>query len=137
MEAVWVRFFPVMLEIKELLHEKRVLGKILRSQSEFCMKMPTDPKHRLNNPDLAGGSLLDMGIYPLTWQLNLIYEDPDNNFTEPEVTSSMVKGPTGVDQYTTMLFNWPQLQIQTMATCNVSVAACVSLVDVADKACFR
>jgi predicted dehydrogenase len=120
MEAVWIRFFPIMLEIKDLLHNKRVLGKILRCQSEFCMTMPTDPKHRMNNPDLAGGAILDMGIYPLTWQLNLIYEDPDNKMVEPEVTSSLLKGPTGVDQYTTMLFNWPQLQIQTMATSNVS-----------------
>jgi predicted dehydrogenase len=119
MEAVWIRFFPIMLEIKDLLHQKRVLGKILRMQSEFCMKMPTDPKHRLNNPDLAGGAILDMGIYPLTWQLNIMYEDPDNKMVEPQVTSSLLKSSTGVDQYTTMLFNWPQLNIQTMATCNV------------------
>ena len=127
MEAVWIRFFPIMLEIKELLHTKRVLGKILRAQSEFSMTMPTDPAHRLNNPDLAGGALLDMGIYPLTWQLNLIFEDPDNKGVEPEVTSSMIKGPTGVDAYTTMLMNWPQLGIQTVATCNVRVPfLCVS-----------
>lgn len=111
-----------MLEIKDLLHNKRVLGKILRSQSEFCMKMPEDPLHRLNNPDLAGGSLLDMGIYPLTWQLALIYEDPDNKGVEPDITSSLTKGPTGVDIYTTLIMNWSQLGIQTISTSNVSHA---------------
>lgn len=120
MEAVWIRFFPIMLEIKDLLHNKRILGKILRCQSEFCMEMPKDAKHRLNNPDLAGGSLLDMGIYPLTWQLNLIYEDPDNKMVEPKVTSSMIKSETGVDAYTTLIMDWPQLGIQTLSTSNVS-----------------
>jgi predicted dehydrogenase len=120
MEAVWIRFFPIVLEIKQLLHEKRVLGKILHCQSEFGMKMSKDPKHRISDANLAGGALLDLGIYSLTWQLNLIYDDPDNKQQEPQMTSSILKGSTGVDCYTTMVFNWPTLGIQTIAKTNVS-----------------
>ncbi|UZJ55642.1 hypothetical protein CBS101457_004962 [Exobasidium rhododendri] len=121
MEAVWIRFFPLMLEIKNVLHKQRVLGKILYAHSEFGMEISSDPKHRINNPDLAGGALLDLGIYSLTWQLALVHEDPDNNGQEPQVSSSILKGETGVDVYTTMVFNWPRLGIQTIATTNIAI----------------
>lgn len=50
MEAVWIRFFPIMAEIRDLLHRQQILGKILRSTSEFGERMPTDPNHRILNP---------------------------------------------------------------------------------------
>lgn len=60
-------------------------------------------------------------IYPLTWQLALIQEDPDNQKAPPQVTSSIVKTPeTGVDGYTTIIMNWEKLGIQTIAQTNVS-----------------
>lgn len=77
MEAMWIRFFPIVLEIQRLLHKERVLGKLIRAQSDFGVHFDKDPKHRLLNPDLGGGALLDLGIYPLTWQMLTLFEDPE------------------------------------------------------------
>ena len=122
MEAVWIRFFPIVLEIQKLLHQDRVLGKIHRVFSDFGMPFKPDPKHRLFNPELGGGALLDLGIYALTWQMLTLFQDPDNQRTPPKVTGSIVKTPlTGVDEYTTMVLNFDKLGAQGVATTNMTV----------------
>lgn len=122
MEAVWIRFFPIVLEVQRLIHEERRLGKISRVFSDFGMQFKPDPKHRLFNPDLGGGALLDLGIYALTWQMITLYADPDNKSTPPEVTGSIVKSKlTGVDEFTTMVLNFPNISAQGVATTNMTV----------------
>lgn len=61
MEAMWTRFFPLMAEVRDHLHNKRTIGRILRAQSDFGQQFPKDAKHRGYNPSLAGGALLDLG----------------------------------------------------------------------------
>lgn len=66
-----------------------------------------DPKHRMVNPDLAGGALLDLGIYALTWVFQTLYttqKDPK----PPTVVSSMRKWESGVDQLTSMIVTFPR-----------------------------
>ena len=77
MEAVWTRFFPITLEIQRLIHKERVLGKIQRVFSDLSICFDPDPKHRLYNPELGGGALLDLGLYPLTWQMVTLFQDPE------------------------------------------------------------
>ena len=64
MEAVWLRFQPFSYKLQEILRSG-VIGNIRGVQAElnidFTEKAKADPKHRLVNPDLAGGSLLDLG----------------------------------------------------------------------------
>jgi hypothetical protein len=67
MEAVWTRFFPISKEIQRLIHEEKVLGEIRRVFADLSMVFKRDPNSRLYSPDLAGGALLDLGIYPFTW----------------------------------------------------------------------
>lgn len=122
MEAVWIRFFPIVLEIQRLIHQERRLGKIRRVYSDLGVQFKPDPKHRLYNPELGGGALLDLGIYALTWQMLTLYADPDNNHTAPEVSGSIVKTPlTGVDEFTTMVLNFPNMNAQGIATTSMSV----------------
>ncbi|KDN53102.1 NAD(P)-binding protein [Tilletiaria anomala UBC 951] len=121
MEAVWIRFFPIVLEIQRLIHKERVLGKIHRVYSDLSMYFKPDPKHRLYNPELGGGALLDLGIYPLTWQMITLFQDPDNQRIAPQVTSSLMKTPlTGVDECTTLILNFEQMHAQGIATCSMS-----------------
>ncbi|PWN47731.1 NAD(P)-binding protein [Violaceomyces palustris] len=122
MEAVWTRFFPITIAIQKLLHEDKVLGKIHRVYSDLSMAFKPDPKHRLYAPELGGGALLDLGIYPLTWQMLLLYQHPDNKKSVPKVTSSLMKTPlTGVDEYTTLILDFEGVHAQGIVTSSLSV----------------
>lgn len=64
MEAVWTRFLPVYEEMARWLAEGRI-GRLRALQSSFCFPAPYDPDSRLFSPALAGGALLDVGVYNL------------------------------------------------------------------------
>ncbi len=65
MEAFWTRFNPSILKIKELIDSGEI-GRLKYINAEFTFyKLDDDPTARSLNVDLAGGSLLDMGIYPI------------------------------------------------------------------------
>jgi len=64
-------------------------------------------KHRAYNPDLAGGSLLDMGLYSLTWVMQIIYHAQKGGTEIPQVTGSLIPVPeTGVDDTATVVLTW-------------------------------
>jgi predicted dehydrogenase len=66
MEALWTRFIPA---VEALLAELSdgVIGEPLLLQADFGIDRPWDPAGRMLNPALAGGALLDLGIYPLAF----------------------------------------------------------------------
>lgn len=67
--AVWTRFNPVMLAIQKAIHEDNLIGEIRCMYSDLAMdaykKRPNT--NRLFAAELGGGSLLDLGPYPLVW----------------------------------------------------------------------
>ena len=64
-------------------------------------------KHRMYNPDLAGGSLLDLGTYSLTWVMQTIYDAQKKRGEKPTITGSLVPDPdTGVDETATVVLTW-------------------------------
>lgn len=71
MEALWSRFLPGIIKSAELI-EKGEIGDIVCLEADFGLRFPYDPLHRLYNPHLAGGALLDLGIYPLYLSLFLL-----------------------------------------------------------------
>ena len=64
MEAMWSRFLPHIIKAKEIV-ESGQLGKIKLLTADFCSKFVFNPNNRWFNLDLVGGSLLDIGIYPV------------------------------------------------------------------------
>lgn len=72
MEGMWVRFLPVMRKMKELL-ESGVIGEIRRLQSSICSAVPKECARMYRN-DLAGGALLDTGIYTLDFARTFLGE---------------------------------------------------------------
>lgn len=78
--------------------------------------MSTDPensfpdgKHRMVNPELAGGPLLDLGIYSLTWCFQTLYlTQPEKTRKAPTVLSAMKQYSTGVDEMSTILLSFPR-----------------------------
>jgi predicted dehydrogenase len=71
MEALWSRFLPGIIKASELA-EEGAIGDIVFLEADFGLRFPYDPMHRLFNPLLAGGALLDLGIYPLYLSLFLL-----------------------------------------------------------------
>jgi len=64
MEALWPPFQPFYQKAKELLNEG-ILGRIVNMHGWFSFQPPYDPYDRKFNTELGGGSLLDIGIYPV------------------------------------------------------------------------
>lgn len=121
MEAVWIRLFPLTLELQRLLFKEKVIGEIKRVKSDLSMPFgETDVEHRLLNPDLGGGALLDLGVYALTWSFIVGYDNPANERTAPEIVSSIRKvKTTGVDGHTTAILNFPKSGVQAIASTSI------------------
>lgn len=64
MEAVWMRFNPLITRLRHLLADG-ALGEVRQVRAEFGFVSPYDPASRLWDPALGGGSLLDLGVYPV------------------------------------------------------------------------
>jgi dihydrodiol dehydrogenase / D-xylose 1-dehydrogenase (NADP) len=75
MEAMWMVFQPVFKQVQKWISEDKI-GKIKTIKAEFGFQPPYDLNSRLYNIDLAGGTLLDIGIYPLTLALYLLNKEP-------------------------------------------------------------
>jgi len=99
MEALWTRFFPVMDDVRRLVHEQQALGDLQLLQADIGVVHPFDPDHRLYDPALGGGALLDLGIYPMSLAFDL-FGPPD------DVVSDAVIGETGVDEQCAVAFRY-------------------------------
>jgi predicted dehydrogenase len=71
MEAMWTRYLPHMVRIREILSEG-TLGEIRVVSADHTQKISTDPGHRLNALELGGGALLDLGIYPISFAVDVL-----------------------------------------------------------------
>jgi predicted dehydrogenase len=97
MEALWSRFLPVFPLVREWL-ASGAIGRVQAIQSSLCFQVPCDPRSRLFDAELAGGSLLDIGIYNVAltrWVLeSALGACPDPARLQARGTLA----PTGVDQ---------------------------------------
>ena len=118
MEAMWTRFLPVYDVVRRWVDEGRI-GEVRQVTASFGFAVPVMPEHRLFNPDLAGGSLLDVGVYPLTLAYWLYGSHP----AEYGVVARV--GETGVDEIVSISASYPggglaQLGCATVANLDLS-----------------
>ena len=71
LEAMWTRFLPHMLRIREIV-ASGVLGEVRSVLADHTRDLPDDPAHRLNAMELGGGALLDLGIYPISFAVDIL-----------------------------------------------------------------
>lgn len=71
LEAMWTRFLPHMLRIREII-AAGTLGEIRTVVADHNQLLSDDPLHRINNPELGGGALLDLGIYPVSFAVDML-----------------------------------------------------------------
>ncbi|WP_405266516.1 Gfo/Idh/MocA family protein [Cellulophaga sp. Ld12] len=103
MEALWSRFNPTIQKVTELIAEG-VLGAIKYIHADFAFPaLHRDDENRLLNPNLAGGSLLDIGIYPVFLSYLIL--------GNPEATMASSKFyKTGIEMQTAMILDYPDAQ---------------------------
>ncbi len=64
MEALWPPFQPLYIKTREILDSGEP-GKVIQMNARFGFQAPFNPSDRKFNLELGGGSLLDIGIYPV------------------------------------------------------------------------
>jgi predicted dehydrogenase len=89
MEAMWTRFLPHLDVARQLLADG-VLGDVYSVAADHGQYFEVGADHRLLNPNLAGGALLDLGVYPISF-VSFALGAPD------VVTARGDLGATGVD----------------------------------------
>jgi predicted dehydrogenase len=106
MEAFWTRFLPSIEKTMELIASGE-LGTVRHINSDFGVWRPFDPSHRAFNKELGGGSLLDIGIYPVFLTL-LLWGEPDQISAVPDI------GSTVVDESLALIFKYNDGRIATL-----------------------
>lgn len=96
MEAMWMYFIPSIVKLRELLAEG-IIGDVLMVQAHFNMLLDLDPQSRIMNPELGGGAMLDVGIYPISFA-RMVLGLPNNIYSHVELSE------TGVDLQAGLLF---------------------------------
>jgi len=109
MEAMWTRFHPTISTVRRMVREGAV-GPVRTATIDITTVRPTDPEDRLFKRELAGGTLLDLGIYPIAFTFDL-FGPPDRVQTSAQI------GSTGVDEQCAAIFTYENgLQVTWQAS---------------------
>ncbi len=91
MEAMWTKLLPATRVVKKWIQEK-IIGEVKYIHISFGYRSEFDIESRLYNPELGGGALLDVGVYPISYVVYLMDRLPDH------VASSAYIGKSKVDE---------------------------------------
>jgi predicted dehydrogenase len=98
LEAMWTRFLPHMVRVRQIIAQGKI-GDVRTVIADHGQILSADPEHRLNNPNLGGGALLDLGIYPVSLAVDILG-------LPAEVQATSRPTATRVDAQTSMLFHY-------------------------------
>ncbi len=91
MEAMWSRFLPHMVAMRQVIASGEI-GEVHMLTAEHGQGLDhLEDEHRLKNPDLAGGAVLDLGVYPISFA-QAVLGAPD------QITAVGTMTTTGVDE---------------------------------------
>jgi predicted dehydrogenase len=121
MEAVWTRFLPAIRMLQKQLSDN-IIGDVLSLRADFSINHKQDETHRLRNKALAGGALLDLGIYPITFAFIVFGQAPE------KILSSAVMDTTGVDERSFYLFEYGDGRIASLSSGYSHVSPCEAII---------
>lgn len=129
MEAVWTRYFPLSIKVREMVMSG-VIGPVHRVIADLSLEkaaengsLTLDDSHRMVNLNLAGGALLDLGIYALTWNFQILYHCQPKPREAPEVFGAINKyEKTGADEMTSIILQFPKQKSMGIALTSLRVA---------------
>ncbi|WP_087026294.1 Gfo/Idh/MocA family protein [Thaumasiovibrio subtropicus] len=115
MEAMMIPMFPAIHSMMTLILEG-IIGEVKSVQAGMGFNAPRDWESRVFNPALAGGALLDVGIYPLTF-VQMIAQTMGSNAIKPEsIVSEVELAPTGVDMQSTAILRYANGLVATVSS---------------------
>ena len=120
MEAMWARFLPHYAKVREII-ASGVLGPILSIHADHGQRLADQGIARLVDPQLAGGALLDLGIYPISFA-HMILGNPTS------ITSKAVMTDRGVDAQTSMIFSYDNGAQAVLTTTMIEQTPCRAVV---------
>lgn len=119
-EAMWSRFLPHYQRIRELIQDGE-LGEIISISADHGQNLPLPRYYRLHAPELAGGALLDLGIYPISFAY-FVLGKPESVVAKAEFT------PTGVDSQTSMIFRYDNGAHANLTTTLLAKSPCTATI---------
>lgn len=119
-EAMWSRFLPHYRRVRELVKQGDI-GEIISIAADHGQNLPLPKYYRLHAPELAGGALLDLGIYPISFAYYLLGK-PQSVVAKAEFT------PTGVDSQTSMIFRYESGAHANLTTTLLAKTPCTATV---------
>jgi predicted dehydrogenase len=112
MEAMWTHYLPHMARVREIL-KSGTLGEIISIQADHGQWFEKDPEFRLYKPELGGGALFDLGIYPVSFA-SMVLGKPKR------ITAVSDKAFTGVDGQTSILLQYASGAHAVLTTTNLA-----------------
>ncbi len=109
MEAMWTRFLPVVVRVRELL-SAGVIGEPRMVQADFGFRTTIEEDHRLFDRSLGGGGLLDVGVYAVSFA-SMVFGGPPK-----EISSLAHLGETGVDEQAAMVLGYEKGELALLAS---------------------
>ena len=98
LEAMWTRFLPHIAQLRELLNSG-VIGQVVNVEADHGQYLIDSKNPRLTEPSMAGGALLDLGIYPVSFA-HMVLGAPKR------ITATGVLTEKGVDSQTSAIFDY-------------------------------
>ena len=106
-EAIWTRFMPFSKKIRQVLDDG-VIGTPMTLMAS--LSYPIADKERIIKPELAGGALLDLGVYPINFALMVFGNDIK------DIVSTCIKSDTGIDAQNSITFIYNNGRMAVMQT---------------------
>ncbi|MEY4967547.1 MAG: hypothetical protein RIQ73_246 [Actinomycetota bacterium] len=120
LEAMWTRYLPHIAQLREIL-SSGVLGEIQTVEADHGQRLADQNIARLIDPELGGGALLDLGIYPVSFA-HLILGTPS------AITARAVKTDRGVDAQTSAIFDYANGAQAVINTTMIAQTPCRAVV---------
>jgi predicted dehydrogenase len=120
LEAMWMRFLPHIHQVRKVI-ASGILGEIISVTADHGQRLADQGITRLVEPSLAGGALLDLGIYPVSFA-HMVLGVPES------VQASAVMTDKGVDASTSMIFTYPSGAQAILTTTMVAQTPCRAVI---------
>jgi predicted dehydrogenase len=117
-EAMKLRHRPICLELVRMLHEEKVIGEVFRMRSDFglLVDIPSLPAtSRYKDLKLGAGTLLDIGIYPLTWAMMALDSKTPGASEMPKIMAAQTF-QDGIEVSTSVLLKYEGTGLQGIVT---------------------